>query len=177
MKIRLLILMMFTFVTAFVFAQDVQPNTSAKFKKSSQAVQLAKSTRIPYGIWFDPSKWQITKNYNQAAEISFGLKGKDAYAFMINEGIKAPMDTLTNFVINGFTQGAEDFNVLNIEDRIVNGLPIKYLRIDATIGGININYMIYLYCGNDEIVQIYGYCYGKHFQEVESFLNGFSRAK
>lgn len=54
------------------------------FKKSSKSVKLAKSNKVPYGIWYDPINWKITKNYNGDAEFSFGLIGKDAYAFIIN---------------------------------------------------------------------------------------------
>ncbi len=165
-------------ITASAFAsQTAKANATEHFKKSSKAVQLAKSSRIPCGIWFDPVKWQITKNYNNDAEISFGLKGKDAYAYMINEGITAPIDILTNFVVGGLMDISEDFSIIEVEDRIVNGLPVKYLRVDALISGININYMIYLYCGKDELVQIYAYSFGKHFQDLEDFLNGFSKVK
>lgn len=145
--------------------------------KNKKAVKLAKSNRVPYGIWYDPLKWKITKNFNADAEISFGLIGKDAYAFMITEAIKAPKDVVTNFVIDNMTQVAEDVNIIQIEDRIVNGLPITYLRIDATIMGMRINYMIYLFCGNSEIIQIYTYSYGNFFLELEDFLNGISKAK
>lgn len=74
---------------------------------------------LSYGIWFDPVKWETTKNYNKSAEFSFALKGKDAYAFMICEGIKIPYDTVLNLIINDFEEVSEEFSVLAIEDIIV----------------------------------------------------------
>ena len=96
---------------------------------------------------------------------------------MINEGITAPIDILTNFVVGGLMDIAEDFSIIEVEDRIVNGLHVKYLRVDALISGININYMIYLYCGNDELVQIYAYSFGKRFQDLEDFPEWFFKGK
>jgi hypothetical protein len=145
--------------------------------KNKNAVKLAKSNKVPYGIWYDPVKWNITKNYNNDAEFSFGLIGKDAYAFMIAESIKAPKDIVTNFVIDNIMKGSEDVEIIKIEDRIVNGLLVTYLRIDATIFGVRINYMIYLFCGEHEIIQIFAYSYGSFFPDLEDFLNGLSKAK
>lgn len=51
------------------------------------------------------------------------------------------------------------------------------MRFDILVAGININYSIYLYFGNNEVIQLYGYSYGKHFQEVENFLNGLVSLK
>ena len=150
---------------------------SIKYEKNAKAVQFAKSNRIRFGIWFDPVKWQITKNYNEAAEISFGLKGRDAYAFMINEGIKAPKDVVINFILDNMAGVSEQFNVIQVEDRIINGLPVTYLRIDAMISGVHVNYMIYVYCGDNEIIQLYAYSYGSNFKDVEDFINGLSKAR
>lgn len=158
-----------------VFSLSAKAKIDGTYKKSSKAVQFAKSNRVPYGIWFNPVKWEITNNFNNAAELSFKLSDKDTYAFMINEGFKAPIETITNHVIENMSSISQNYKILEIEDRNVNGLPVKYIRADATIQGININYMIYLHCGEKGTVQLYGYTYGKNFKELEEFLNGLSK--
>jgi hypothetical protein len=94
---------------------------------------------------------------------------------MINEGIKMPMENLTDHVINNLNAVSEKYSIIEVEDRKVNGLLVKYIRADARINGVDINYMIYLHCGEKGTVQIYGYTYGKNFKELEEFMNGFSK--
>lgn len=158
-----------------VFSLSAKAKVDESYKRSSKAVQFAKSHRIPYGIWFNPIKWEITNNFNNSAEISFRLSDKDTYAFMINEGFEAPIDVITNHVIENMNTVAQNYKIIAIEDRKVNGLSVKFIRADATIQGININYMIYLHSGEKGTVQLYGYTYGKNFKELEEFLNGLSR--
>lgn len=148
-----------------------------KTKKNSKAVKLARSTRVPFGIWYDPVKWKIANNFNSCAEFCFSLTGKESYAFMINESVRVPKNVAINFLIENVLKIAEYVDVLMIEDRMVNGLPVTYLRIDATIMDVDLSYMIYLYCGQSETIQLFTFSDGSNFKEMESFLNGFSKLK
>lgn len=147
------------------------------FKKSSKAVQFLKSSRNSYGIWIDPVKWNLTKNFNNDAEFSFSLKGKDAYAFVINEGANIPMEFMTDFIINNFKESSESYSILAVEDRLVNGLPVKYIRADAMTNGNYISFMIYAHSSEKGTVQIYTYSYGNNLIDLEGLLNGLAARK
>lgn len=95
----------------------------------------------------------------------------------LTESIKVPKNVLIDFVIDNMMNVAEHVNIIKIEDRLVNGLPVTYLRVDATIWGIDINYMIYLHCGSGETIQVYSYSYGNFFKDLENFMNGLSKLK
>lgn len=147
-------------------------------EKPCKVFKLAKSSQIPYGIWFDPTKWRIMKNYHPAAELSFALKDKDAYAFMINEKAKISMDVLVDFVLENITDAAEAIKILQIEERVINDLPVTYLRVDATINNINISYMIHLFCNEAEVIQLFSFSHdGKYLQDLESFINGLCKVE
>lgn len=152
--------------------------TAINQEKPCKLVKLAKSSQIPYGIWFDPTKWRIMKNFHPAAELSFALKDKEAYAFMINEKVEVSMDMLVDFVLENITNAAEVIKILQIEERVINDLPITYLRVDATINDINISYLIYLFSNGEEIIQLFGFSHdGKYLQDLESFINGLCKVE
>ncbi|MCB1111739.1 MAG: hypothetical protein H7A37_04450 [Chlamydiales bacterium] len=150
--------------------------------KKPAAQKFAKSAKTPYGVWYDPTIWtKLTQSLNEDAEISFSMKGKDVYAMFISEEIAIPLDTMREVLIEHLESVADNVVVNEEDERQVNGLPVKYMQIDADIQNLPFSYMIYIHTGEEETVQIYTFTFRKLLEQqraaMEEFLNGLAKDK
>lgn len=144
-------------------------------------LQFVKSSKIPFGVWLDPKVWESEKNdETEPSEFSFKLKGEEGYGLMVNEPVAIPLESMKEIVVENMKKAeAEDVKVNEEEDRVINGLPVKYLQIDAKVSKVPVNYMVYIYSGEDETIQLFTYSFGKYFiknrKQMENLMNGLAK--
>ena len=87
------------------------------------------------------------------------------------------MEFMTDFIMNNLRDGSESYSILAVEDMLVNGLPMKYIRADAVTNGNYISFMIYTHSSEKGTVQIYTYSSGKNLKDLESLFKGLVERK
>lgn len=147
--------------------------------KPKNANFLVKGVRTKYGIWIDPKKWEFKKDSsNKYAEYSFSLKGEDAYAMIIPERIEFPIDNLKKLAINNAKESAQDVKVIKEGIRIVNGITLSYMEMEATLEGVKFTYMGNYYSDGNGSFQILGYTSRnlaeKYRKDIDELINGFT---
>lgn len=172
--------------------KDVDLNTDGTWKyalqqkhaKSEKAKKFVESKLIPFGVWFDPDAWRISgKKSNEDAEFEFSLKGGDAYALMINEGVGLSYDYMKNFLLEHFNEaeGVEEGHLVHEEKRTVNGLPVTYLQFDMLIHKVPFSAVLLVYIGESETIQLMAFTTTKQLPKyqpaIEEFLNGLGKAE
>jgi len=165
----------------YIEDQDPAPPKKKQFKqyfKPKSALVLLKGQRMTYGLWYDSSKWVVDQVVdNASAEYELSHVHGDRYVVIIPERIKIPLDTLKIAAIANAKKVAPDIEVLQEETRIVNGLKILCLIMNATIQDIPVSYVNYYYSGKDGAVQLMAYTgqnlFEEYKQDLFDLLNGF----
>jgi hypothetical protein len=150
-----------------------------KFTKSSTSTFLIKGSRVEYGVWINPKKWQFKKDQKTDVpiEYKFTLTGQDAYAMIISERIQVPLNSLKEVALKNALKAAPDAKIVQEEIRNINGLNVLLLQMEGTISGINFVYYGYYYSDEGGTVQFLSYTSKNLFPtykpEMEQLLNGF----
>ena len=110
--------------------------------KSKEATFKIKGERINYTIWFNPNKWSIKKLKEGAKEYSFSLKGEDALAMVIPEGIEIPLASLRKVALENAQKASPDMAITKEETRTVNGKEMMFLQFEGNINGSNLFWVL-----------------------------------
>lgn len=150
-------------------------------KVDAKSAKFIRSKKVPFGVWFDPNVWTVSKKkINADSEFEFSLKNDDTYAFLINEKVGLSYDLVKSALFNQLESFGERVSLITEEKRIVNGLPIRYLEIEIEVKGVLVSYMLYILVGDEETIQLGAFSTGKQRDQnkpvIEKFLNGLSRA-
>jgi hypothetical protein len=157
-------------------AATITTNPS-KFKKSSEASFLAKSTRVPVGVWLDPKVWTFQKAPgHDAAEFEINNDDAGLYGLVITENLELPLESLANIAIDNARAAAPDIQIINKEYRNVNGVNVLMMRMTGTIQDILFSYYGYYYATPRGAVQFLVYSSKEnvdtHISTIENLLNG-----
>jgi hypothetical protein len=155
---------------------ETRPDT-LKLNKSASSTFLVKGSRVEYGIWINPKKWQFKKNPNdELSEYKFTLTGQDAYAMIITERIQVPLESLKEIALKNALKAAPDARILKEEVRNVNGLDLMLLQMEGTISGINFVYYGYYYSFEGGTIQFISYTsknlFPNYKADMDQLLNG-----
>jgi len=145
------------------------------FAKPRTATSLAKSEKNNFGIWYDPKKWKMD-NEKETTEFFFSLAKGDGYAMAITERIQIGMENFKEIALGNARKAAPDIEVEKEEERMVNGILIKYIQMSGTVKGIKFTYAGY-YCSNEsgsiQFLSFTGKSLFKDYQnDFEDLLNG-----
>ena len=148
-----------------------------KYFKSMLATKSVESKVLPLKISFNPHQWKIEPSRSDE-EFFFVLKGQDAVAFLIPQVLSLSYEMTKETMEELASDVGDDFNMRLEEDRVVNGLPIKYFEYDLTIDGTPFTHMMYLYAGEEATIHFIAYGlkneFDKHKYVMEDLLNGIS---
>ncbi len=158
--------------------QESRTSQSGEFARSPFATQEYRGKKGYYSLWLNPSKWIILeKNLNQVAEYSFCHANGDAYAMLIFERTRIPIDSLEQIVLQNAINAAPDARITLSENRTVNGRNVRFVIIEGTISGISFIYNYYLYSGKFS-AQVITFTsrelYDEYKEDFQEFLNGFA---
>lgn len=140
--------------------------------------KLYKPQRGNFGVWYDESKWQLSRRPNATDPNSqmFMLRGGDGYAVVITEELGIPMTALKRIALENAKTAASDAKIVFEEQRTVNGREVLCLKLTGTIEGIPFQYYGYYYGGKAGTIQVLTFTgesiFGKYEAEFTEFLNG-----
>ena len=159
-------------------ASSQPTNRLPQFFKPKSATVLLKGKRVKYGLWYDPSKWIVDQDIdNASAEYELTHVEGDRYVVIIPERIQIPLETLRIAAITNAKKVAPDTRISFEETRIVNDRKILCLKLDATIQGIPVSYVNYYFSGKAGAVQVMAYTGQNLLDEYQpdlmDLLNGF----
>lgn len=158
------------------------PKDAKSFSKISTATEVLHSKKVPMDLFYDPAVWELSeKEVNPVAEFTLVLKDRTADALFIADDIGLPVDNIKTIILDSMKKSDPEVKLVREEDRIVNGLPVKYIELQATVQGIKFHYLYYVYTTNDVTVQLVAFTYEKHIDKVrsdlENLLNGLTARK
>lgn len=150
----------------------------AQFSKSKNATFLLKSTRSHTGFWLDPATWTFAKSKdNPAAEYEFHDRGGSLLGLVISEASYIPLESFREIAITNAKETSPDYEVENMEYRMVNGMKVLYMQSTGTIMGMKFIFYGYYYSDSVSAIQFltYGFYNNKDRDQklAESLLNGF----
>lgn len=148
-----------------------------KFTKNKRSTFTVKSKKGNIGICINPKDWSYTKpKNNEAVEYQFKRRNKDLYGMLITEKTEIPIETLKKAAILNAKNSSTDLKLINEEYRIVNGMKVIMLEMNATVQGMKFTYIGYYYSNAQGSYQILTYSYTKLIKrfrkDSEIFLNG-----
>jgi hypothetical protein len=154
----------------------------AQFTKSKNATFLLKSTRTHTGFWLDPATWTFEKSKNNpAAEYEFHDRGSSLQGLVIPDATNIPYESFPEILITNAKEASPDFEVENMEYRMVNGIKVLYLQSTGTLSGIKFMFYGYYYSDSVSAIQFltYGFYNNKDKDQklAESLLNVFVAIK
>jgi len=155
------------------------PTNQTKFTKSDKSTFLIKSEKANVGVYLNPKKWSFKKaDTNEAAEYTFELRDKDAYAMIITERIAMPIETLKKIALQNARGAAPDIAVVKEEMRNVNGTEVFCMQMNGTLDGIKFTYFGYYYSSKSSTVQFLTYTsenlLDEYMPDIQELLNGFT---
>jgi hypothetical protein len=160
------------------FAEDPKgPNTLGQTRPPGATVLLA-GRQVPYGIWFDPSRWRLADaKQNQVAELEFLHASGQAGALVIAETTRIPPENWKQIVLNNARREAADARITREDKKTINGAQVTILQSEGTGSLGPFVYYGYYYSGPRGAVQVVAYTYAGAFEqyraEFTALLDGF----
>jgi hypothetical protein len=153
------------------------PSTLGQTRPPGATVLLA-GRQVPYGIWFDPSRWRLAdRKQNQAAELEFLHASGQAGALVIAETTRIPFENWKQIVLNNARREAADARITREDKKTVHGAPVMVLQSEGTGSLGPFVYFGYYYSGPRGAVQVVTYTFAGAFEqyraEFTAFLDGF----
>lgn len=141
--------------------------------KKSDDVLESKNGFVKFNL---ANNWRISPNNNPAAEFQLTFHKGDLYATIITERIEIPIKSLTEFAIQNLSNITDDYEVLNVEVRNVNGKSFVMMDIECTLNEIKFRYRNFYWSGKPGSLQILTYTGINLFEEfkndIDYLLNG-----
>ncbi|MES2766866.1 MAG: hypothetical protein V4642_13410 [Bacteroidota bacterium] len=158
------------------------PAEGGAFATPTASRDVLKGKHVKYAVWYDKSKWKIEKEKtNEDADFQLTHTSGDGYAIIISEKIEMSMEALRQAAIGNAQSAAPDAKIVFEDERMVNGNPVRCLKIDGTVDGIPITYFNYYYVGKTGSIQIITFTgqniFDEYRQDFTDFLNGFELLK
>lgn len=155
-------------------------STAKKYSKSLLATKSVTSKEVPIQVSFDPEYWNC-KPGEDGEEYSFFFKKDDVRAMFFAGAISIPSDMARKTILESDSDPEEDTQIVVEEDRIVNGLPLKYFEYSSICEGAQFTYMLYVFCGEEVSVHFTAIALTnkayKYKKVMEDLLNGITLSK
>jgi len=132
--------------------------TEESIPEDTVTAQSVSGSGVDYTINYDSSKWIMTQGASDTdVEYEFEHMDGDVYALIIAERVEIDAGALREIALSNAQSVAPDATVVFGEDRSVNGVTVKVMKIDGTIYGIAFEYYGYYYVGSAGTIQFITY--------------------
>ncbi len=115
-------------------------------KSASQSESLTSPTK-KYVINYNPSLWERSKPFSEAAEFGFQNKAKNAFGMAIYDGIEVPLNSMENIVIKNANNIDPNAKIVNIRKCKINGTEGELVTYLATGSGVPFTLLTFLASG------------------------------
>ncbi|MCG8572469.1 MAG: DUF3157 family protein [Spirochaetes bacterium] len=158
------------------WAVDEETTEIYGYSKPEKSKANVKGKKIDYKIWYNSKIWKAKKKPG-ASEYSFEAKNSTMYGMVIPEKEYFDRDVLLEVALMNAKDASENVEVLEREERVVNGKKIIYMKMKAVIENLNFIYMGYYYSHEDfGSIQVIAYTLDSFLEayenDMEDFLNG-----
>jgi hypothetical protein len=149
-----------------------------EFTKSENVKTEVKGSRKTYSIWYNDSKWAVSKinSKNNNIEYSFSNKDKDITAMMIYEKTKIQIDTLKKLVLFNANSDGVNVKLLKTEIRTVNNNKLHLIKYSTIVQGYKHIFYGYIFSNKKGSYQFITNTEAVLFDEVkddiEELING-----
>ena len=154
--------------------QELPPPAKASSLGDEPGVLLVNADAM--AINYNSKTWKQNAS-KESGHFTFDHVRGDGYAMVIAERIGIPLDSLPEIALSNAKEVDPNAHITFREKRVVNGVEVWFLKLDAETSGIPITYYGYYYGGKSGTVQVLTYTgrnlvpeYEKDFMD---FLNGF----
>lgn len=134
--------------------------------------ELSKGTSLD----LDMTEWRFDGIDEDGSKIWVHVDG-DVYLKVIAERIEIPYDTLLETVVQNAMTVGEDVKVRRQGFRMVNGVRMMWLEMDAAISGIPFAFYSHVYSGERGSIQIHAWTgrnlLGQYRESIERAIAGF----
>ena len=132
---------------------------------ATETIQLLKSATLS----IDPAKWKQAPS-TAPGRLRFNHTAGDGYAMVIAERIEMAPDPWQTW--RDERRGRTRCAVVTDDNRIVNGTPVRCLRIVGTMQEISFKYFGYFYAGPAGTIQVITYTSTSLFDEFAADFEG-----
>jgi hypothetical protein len=140
--------------------------------RTPNATAVVQGKRVPYKVWYDPAKWQLSKKrVNESSEYELNHVKGDGYAVIIAERIQVEANKTREIVLENARNWAPDAKLVSASQRLVNGARVEEIQINGTASGISFVYYGYVYSGKQGTVQVLTYTSQNLFDEFRTDFN------
>ena len=150
-------------------------------KKGEKSTFLVKGKMLKYGIWTNAKKWTFSSDKMPsvpAAEYFFKLKDGDAFAMTVPEEVQVNFEALPALGLKIAQAADPNARITLEENRLVNGVLVKYVEMKVSAQGMDLVYVGYYYSGAQGIIRFMAFTSAnllpKYHKDMEELLNGFT---
>lgn len=149
------------------------------FSKSQSSTSVLQSKKIKVALWYNADVWKIpSESYSESAEFSLLDKEEEGFLMIINEKVQLTYDLLKEAALKNAQNLDKNAFIEKEEYRMVNGIKVLHVILDAETSGVGFKFFSYYYTGKEGTVQIVAYTSANIFaekkKEFEDVLNGFT---
>lgn len=128
-------------------------------------------------LYHDQRRWRVADSDAPGRPRLEHVKG-DAYAMVISERIQVPLTTLRYAVLQNAQKVDPEADITRERRLRVNGADVLEVQLRATVQGIPLTYLNYLYSGPSGTIQVLTWTSPNLFSEfradLQTLLNGLT---
>ncbi len=157
-------------------------DTNKNSSETNNSNSLIKSDIGDFGVNINPNIIKTNSySFNKDAEFTFVSKDGKFWALFMTEKISVPLKFIKDFKIKSMKEKTDSLEILQEDDRIVNGMKIMHVKLKGTSKNFNFIYCIYFASSDSSTSQLFSYCLESDFENnrenMYKFLNGFTQIK
>ena len=130
-------------------------------------------------VYYDATKWHVTKLAGDSSEYYLHNGRDDAYVSLTTTRFPLGMDVFRQVTLKTLRVTAPDARVTAVRKWTINGLDVTEEEIRATVDSVPFVYLICYYTGDAGTMQMFAFTTANLFNEYRSdfqeFMNGFVR--
>ncbi|MBI3259538.1 MAG: hypothetical protein HYZ54_08720 [Ignavibacteriae bacterium] len=155
------------------------PNMIKTNSKPASSTKSVKSSVVKgFEFWMDGKKWITAKKKDtENAEFQFNHIDGNCSIMIFSDKSYVPADDYSQQFIDNLHTSSPDAKIVNEEKRIINGVDVRFVSVDAVFDKITFRYFICFYSGKKGTTQIISYTPKNIFPEFEKeiidFMSGF----
>lgn len=160
----------------------IDSNKIQKTPNNINTTHLFKSDVGDYGVYINTNIVKTNKTkLNKDAEFSFSSINGKFWAIFMSENIGIPLKSVKEFKINTMKEKMDSFEILQEEEKNINGINIIHCRFKGTANNLNFIYCVYFASCDSSTSQLFAYCLENDFEnnrnDIYKLLNGFVKIK
>lgn len=152
--------------------EEKKEEEKPEYIKSENSKSEIKGSRKAYNIWYDNSKWTVSKakSNDKNIEYKFSNINNNSSAVMIYEKTSIQIDTLKELILFNAKKDGVNVQLLNSEYRNVNNSNLLLIKYSMIIQGYTHVFYGYIFSNKKGSYQFFTETEASLFDEIKSDL-------